>query len=429
MKRFFGLLVLHYLRFFARIALRRHNPKVVGITGSVGKTSARNAIYAVLKDHFSVKMIEKGNSESGIPLGILGLAPENYSFLDWSRLIILTPFGINYLEGTEYLILEMGVDEPESPKNMDYLLTIVEPEIAVFLNVHPVHIMQFKAVERIANEKVKIISKNNNCEIGIYNNDNFYTKLEIAKLKNKKLISFGKDRNNNLSYGHYEVSLQGTKFEFAYENEKIKLNIKKYVLPREYFEALSSAILVGKYLRLNTKQIVNGLTKNFTLPKSRGSIFQGINNSVIIDSSYNASRASVLAYLRLAEELKRKTKRSLAFLFGDMRELGEEERREHEEIAKHLVEIDRLFLVGPLTKKFILPKFNPPAGGAKWFANSISAGKYLKENLPKNSLILVKGSQNTIFLEEAIKSLLKNKNDKDKLCRQSDYWLRMKKVS
>lgn len=424
MKRFFGLPILYYLRFFAKLALKKHNPRIIGITGSVGKTSARNAVYAVLQDYFKTKMIKKGNSESGIPLGILGLAPINYSFFDWVRLIILAPFGINYLKGIACLIVEMGVDEPESPKNMDYLLTIVKPEIAILLNVHPVHIMQFKTIERIAAEKVKIISKNSNCEIGIYNNDNFYTKLEIAKLKNKRLSGFGKEKNNDLSYGDYEVSLQGTKFDFLYKNEKIRLSIKNYVLPKEYFEAFSSAVLVGKHLGLSGRRIADSLSKNFILPKSRGSIFQGVKNTVIIDSSYNASRVSVLAYLGLATELKKKTKRPFALLFGDMRELGEEEKREHEEIARHLVEVDRLFLVGPLTKKFILPKFKQ----AKWFDNSISAGIYLKENLAKDSLLLVKGSQNTIFLEEAIKPLLKNKSDEKKLCRQSDFWFKKKGI-
>jgi UDP-N-acetylmuramyl pentapeptide synthase len=184
----------------------------------------------------------------------------------------------------------------------------------------------------------------------------------------------------------------------------------------------------------------------------------GINNAKIIDSSYNASKSAVIAFLEMMRELKKQTKRPIAFVFGDMRELGDEAKIEHEAVAQKLRGIvDYLYLVGPLTREFVLPHVdlhttdvalndsdeskkkennttikqnnNSELKEVRWFANAKYAGEYLKDNLPKNSLVLVKGSQNTIFLEETIKYILANKDDVKKLTRQSSFWMKTKNTT
>ena len=172
-------IVLYYLRFFARVALYLNKPHVIGITGSAGKSSTRDTIYGMLKDYFPTKMLQKGNSEIGIPLGILGLSIKDNSVSEWLLHLIQAPFGIRYLKAVQYLVVEMGIDEPTSPKNMEFLLSVLDPEIAIFLNVHPVHTLQFQRaltakeleetasdpkkreeaiVKKIAEEKGKIIT-------------------------------------------------------------------------------------------------------------------------------------------------------------------------------------------------------------------------------------------------------------------------------
>lgn len=455
-------IVLVYLRFFAKLSLKLHKPTVIGITGSVGKSSTRNLIYAVLEDHFPTKMISKGNSETGIPLGILGLIPKNYSYFDWIRLLVLSPFGLNYLSKTKYLILEMGIDEPYPPKNMQYLLSIVKPTISVFLNVHPVHTMQFeKSITNILNtkklnteeklklllikiseEKGKIITNNNKCEIAIYNSNNLYINDLISKFKknnSNKLIkfsSFGIEKSDDIIFKNFTADLKGSEFSFfsKKQSKDILINFKNYLLPEAYREGIASAILVGQVTGLNLREIQNSIISNLILPKSRATLFDGINNSFIIDSSYNSSKASTLSFLDLLKTLKNKYQdKPIVFLMGDMRELGENAKTEHEEVYLRLNEIvDYLFCVGPLTKEFIIDNEKNKNGKLnlkeiQWFTNSVQAGSYLKKNLPKNSIILVKGSQNTIFLEEAVKFILKNNEDKNKLCRQEDFWKKEKK--
>lgn len=433
--------VLYYLRFFAKLALFLHRPKIVGITGSVGKSSTRNAVFSMMKDYFKVKIIKEGNSETGIPLGILGIDPGHYRLIDWIKTMILAPFRLDNIKNIEYLIVEMGIDSPDPPKNMDYLLTIVKPDISVVLNAYPVHTMQFDKlykdenekkrleliVKRITEEKLKIITKAKP-NIGIFNELILFYPTGV---RGTKLIKFGKSSQAEIRYLDYQVSLEKTTFKYflTKDNKVIEIVIKNFVLPKAYQEVFAATIAVGKSLGLTDKQIIKGISNNFNLPPGRASIFNGINSSIIIDSSYNASRAPVLTFLDLAKDLSKKEKRPLILLLGDMRELGKEEKLEHETVAKKIVDIkpQQILLVGPNTKKYIIPKLTNLFKEIRHFKNSIEAGEFLRKQLPYRAIILVKGSQNEIFLEEAIKKILKNKTDIKKLCRQNNFWINKKK--
>lgn len=443
---------LGYLRILARIALYLHKPTVIGITGSVGKSSERDIVYAMLKDYYKARVIEKGNSETGIPLGILGLSVTGYGMLDWFTMLLKAPIGLFYLAHTTHLVIEMGVDEPTSPKNMQYLLTIVKPTISIFLNVHPVHTQQFEKAlthevlldtatdpnkrlayikRAIAHEKGKIITTSG-CRVGIYNANDLFIKREIEQvdIPATTLATFGTSDTNTVQYGTYKSQITGTFFTFYVNGENGKeslaIQIQGAILPKEYQEIIAASIAVGKSLKLTNLQISKAIQKNFTVPKGRASILQGIKDSIIIDSSYNASSTSVLAFLKMAAELKRETKRELVFLFGDMRELGEEAAHEHEAVAHEIIKcVDYLYCVGPLTKNYVLPIVENKIPTSH-FQSAKEAGSYLGKNLPARAIVLVKGSQNTIYLEEAVKYMLKNENDKNRLCRQEAYWLKIK---
>jgi UDP-N-acetylmuramyl pentapeptide synthase len=449
MKQFLQQRVLSYLRFWARKALAKHHPVIIGIAGSVGKSSTRNALEAILKDHFPT--VSVGNSETGIPLGILGMKPEDYTKIDWAKMLVRAPFSLNFLKGTKYLIAEMGIDDPFPPKNMGYLLTILKPDIAISLNVSATHTMQFEkalpkkeytekerleaAIKKIAEEDTKIITQSD-CKTGICNADDENIMATIKQSNNdsnQDLLTFGSKSSNAISYGLYKVSLQGTSFQFYLKDQESKdltLTLAHHLLPREYREVFAAAILAALQTGLHLEQIKGSLEQNYTLPKGRSSLFHGINDTVIIDSTYNASKVAVEAFLELVDTIKKETKRPVVFLFGDMRELGAESKIEHEAVAQKLLGIvDYLYLVGPQTREFILPVVQQQEERLKeirWFDTSMRAGDYLKDNLPKNAIVLAKGSQNTIFLEEAVKQILADKKDSRNLCRQDAFWMKVK---
>lgn len=472
MKIILNTTILSYLRLLARQSLEKHNPTIIGVAGSVGKSSTRNAIEAILKDHFLTKSV--GNSETGIPLGILGMHPSDYTKLNWAKMILKAPFNINHLKGTKYLIAEMGIDEPDPPKNMEYLLTILKPDIAISLNVSATHSQQFdktvpntsreagsrsagqfdktvtknshdlsekerleKVIKNIAKEDTKIITRSD-CKIGIYNADDEDISEEIETFRKKnpptKLLTFGTKNKNPVSYGIYSVDMEGSYFQLYIQldgkNEELKLKFKDFIIPEVYREVFAATILVGLEVGLTLEQIKTSLQNNFTLPKGRSSIFKGINESIIVDSTYNASKQSIFAFLDLVDKLENKTDRPTVFVFGDMRELGKESKIEHEEVAKRIVgSIDYLYLVGPQTMEYVLPIVQQQETKFKeirWFDSASRVGDYLKDNMPKNAIALFKGSQNTIFLEEAIKKVLEDKKDKTELTRQSGFWLKTK---
>lgn len=444
MKKYFITFILFYLKLFAKIALLIHKPYTIGIAGSVGKSSTRNAIYAIIKSEFRTLLVSQ-NSESGIPLGILGIKASGYDVVSWIKMLTIAPFKIFNTKTYSHLIVEMGIDDPEPPKNMEYLLSIIKPDIAISLNIAGPHLAQFEktlsdapsntiadpekrrnfVLDKMAYEDTKIIT-GSNCKVAIYNSDDKFIPKYIKSKQNQELLTFGKSAKNTVSYLSYQVSLNGTKFEFKTENKTIKLEFKNLLLPLEYEETFAAAILCAKAIGLSNDNIKHNIEKNFVLPKSRASMFEGINNSVIIDSSYNAPKKAVLAFLNMVKVLKKQTKRPVVFLFGDMRELGDESEIEHDEVSDSLKGVvDELYCVGELTRTFVIPKVKNTVK-SKHFLNSYEAGKFLKDNLTNKSIVLVKGSQNTIYLEEAIKFILKNKADEKDLTRQNPYWKKVK---
>ncbi|MDD3998588.1 MAG: Mur ligase family protein [Candidatus Shapirobacteria bacterium] len=393
MKQKISLLFLKYLRFFARLQLAKINlinPKliIVGITGSAGKTSTLLAAEAALKPNFRVKTNYGGNSESGIPLNILGFKNPDFSLFSWLIVALLTPFKLltNWKIYDVYLV-EMGIDSAQSPKNMSYLLSIVKPDIGVFLNVTPVHLENFSSLDQIAEEKAKLI---NNTQIAIINKSDALVKKYS---KNKHTISI----------------------------KPVKIDIPNFVLPSIYDISLGAALAIANYFKINNSSSINNIKNNFHLPPGRSSVLKGINNSTIIDSSYNSSPLSATEMLNfLASYPSPKIT-----LLGDMRELGAVSKISHQNLYKTaLNSADTIISIGPLTSRFFGSK-------AKKFMYWWQASDYLKNNLPQNATILVKGSQNTIFLEELIKELiptnkLKHYLSNDLICRQSKYWLKTK---
>lgn len=435
MKQKIVLLILRYFHFFAKLQLLKNKPLIIGITGSAGKTSTRDAIIAVISNTRKVKVSYGANSESGIPLNILGLSPKKFSLTEWFYLILMCPIKlITNWEKYDIYIVEMGIDSPDSPKNMEYLLTIIKPNIGVFLNAAPMHSEPFdylvetdnpeqravQITQLITNEKGKIVTTLDKNQTAILNIDQKELEILIPQIQ-AKLTSFGTKSSSTIQINTYNLTTTSTNFSFTINKEKLELQFKSLLLPKHFGYTFAAAIGVGISLGISPSQIKKNLEKNFKLPPGRATLIEGINNSVIIDSSYNSSTKPTIDMLDLLHKMP--GNRKIALL-GDMRELGIVSGIEHEKIARKASEIcDVVLLVGPQMKQFSLPIIENTKTQVHWFKNAYQASDFLKNNLKKNDVLLVKASQNTLLFEIAVENLMAHRELANQLLpRRGSFW-------
>jgi UDP-N-acetylmuramoyl-tripeptide--D-alanyl-D-alanine ligase len=441
MKKFFGSIVLFYLRILAKIRLKRVDPIIVGLTGSVGKTSLRDAVVLALSSKYKVKKSEKANSESGIPLDILDLHMKSYSFFDWLRVCILSPFRAIF-GNAEYdvYVVEMGVDSPFPPKNMNYLLKIVKPQIGVLLNVSAVHSEAYDSLvpeeirgkqrlneilKLIATEKGKLLESLPKDGYAVANIDNPYVQEVLTKTRAQK-VTFGEKEESYIKIEAVDQVKNIFRVKLLIDDKSYSISVSDTYLSQSYGYNFAAAVAVARSLGIKVEHAVKSL-ENYNLPPGRMSVFEGVKNSIILDSSYNASKLSMLEAFDLAKKLSQGVKSTVILALGDMREMGDEAQMEHEEIAGEAIKIaDRMVLVGNMMKKYFIPrveKLGFPMHKIYHFNTSREAGDFIKSNLLKEGdVVLAKGSQNTIFMENIVENLLKNNADKTKLCRRGKYW-------
>lgn len=435
---------LFYLRWGGKIQLAKIRPKIVALTGSMGKTSLCNAVVAILATKYKVKKSVKANSETGIPLDLLDLHPASYSVTEWIKLAFLVPLQLllNWQKYDIYVV-ELGVDDPLPPKNMEYLLGFIKPNLSIFLNVGLVHAEQFEKIlpqeqicqqgkqqlllEAIAKEKGKIVTTLSGTKVAVVNRDDPYV-WQQAQKSHARIVSFGKSQESDLKIIEMQPQFKNnqhlrphdlaTVFKFAYKGKTYQLKLPVLV-PEYYAWTFAAAQLAGIELGMTLDEVGRALEKNFTLPEGRMSVFTGIKESLLIDSSYNASKVPTLGILELLTKIPKKPK---IVVLGDMRELGSVAGQEHQEVGKKILSVaDEVVLIGPLTKKHVLPIISGKKP-VNWFAHSFQAGKYLRTHLKRGALVLIKGSQNNIFTEVVVEALLVNKKDKKFLCRREQFW-------
>lgn len=425
-KKIFSIGILNYLRYFAKLQLKK-NPKatLIGITGSSGKTSTRLGVVHVLKTRGLVKSSIHANSQSGISLNILGLTPKNYSIIDWFRLIILAPYQyFTFNEHFDFYVCEMGIDGPSIPNNMSYLLSIFKPNVGVVLNAGLSHAFAFdhlvkdnspkrrpeKLVKLIAKEKMQLVKNISKHGVAIINVD----QKELANEKHDikaRLITYGKSMKADLQIlGHYKYLYQGTKYQMSPLD----------VYPESYEYTFAAVISVCAALAI-PPSISIPILSTYRAAPGRLRIFTGLNQTTLIDSSYNASPSSMKENLIFLKKIAG-SKKKIAVL-GDMRELGSATKSIHKELAHWIMQnADEVVLFGSYVKEYTLPLLESSRFNVHHFAKMAELIKYLRFVAKPHAHILFKGSQNTIFLERAIEAMLANKNDIPLLCRRGPFW-------
>ena len=211
-------------------------------------------------------------------------------------------------------------------------------------------------------------------------------------------------------------------FKFLDENYTFKLD---YPLPEYYAMTIIFALALSFAAGVGVRQSIEILENDFKIPAGRFSIFNGIKGSKVIDSSYNSSLEPAVGVLQLANKIA-DGRRTIGIL-GDMRELGSISKIQHEELGKVIVKnLDFAVLIGGEMKKYVIPVLESKKFEYQHYDNFRQSKEYIKDLVRRNDLIIVKGSQNYLFLERAVEILLKDKSDSRFLARRGAFWDRQR---
>lgn len=431
MKEIFKKIIVFILIKEAQIVLRKYKPKIIAVTGSVGKTSTKDAIFSVLKEFFYVRKSEKSyNSEIGLPLTILGISNGWNNPFVWF-LNILNGFWLIIWRHKypEWLVLEVGVGKPGDMKRTASWLST---DIVIFtaMGNTPVHVEFFKSKDHLIEEKSGLIQTLKKDGILILNKDDEIVYNLKDKTKNQ-ILTYGFDNNADI-FGHQEnivykndeknLSSFGTSFRVDIEGKSLPVLLEG-VFGKNHIYATLAVFSVCALLKLNLLKAID-ILKNFDVTPGRMRFLLGINDTMIIDDSYNASPYAMEAGLNTLQKLKIQGRK--IGVLGDMLELGQHTNDAHEKIGNLAGSfLDYLFVVGPRSefiKKGAI-ETGMKESKIKYFSNSKDAGEELKNFIKKGDMVLIKGSQG-MRMERAVEAiLLDQKNKKNLLVRQDKEWL------
>lgn len=347
----------------ARFWRRKLKVEVIGITGSVGKSTTKELTADVLSQRFRT-LKNKGslNNEIGLPLTILGLS-----------------------EGHERAVLEMGF---YIPGEIALLCDIAIPRIGVITNVGTVHAERAGTIDDIARGKAELVESLPESGVAILNYDDPLVK-RMEDLTNAKVFFYGLSPKSDLwADGVEGLGLEGIRFRLHYKNEVIHLRVP--LIGRHSVHTVLRAAAVGIVEGLSWQEIVNGLRRAST--QLRLIAVRTESGALLLDDTYNASPESMIAALNLLDELDG---HKVAVL-GDMLELGRYERRGHEMVGIRAAEVvDELITIGERGRMIATAAHRAGLAGEviTELEDCDQVIKLLRYRLNENDVVLIKGSR------------------------------------
>lgn len=364
----------------------QHNPTIVGITGSVGKTSTKELAAAVLRQRYST-IWSKGNlnNEIGLPLTLLRLEAEH-----------------------QYAVLEMGF---YVEGEIAHLCQLARPQIGIITNIGPIHLERAGSMEAIFRGKAELIQALPPTGHAILNWDDAWVQ-KMARLSQAPIFSYGLSPDADLWADQIQsAGLEGIRFRFHYRRSSNKtetLHVHLPLLGRHSVHTALRAAALGLVSELTWEEIIRGLQD--INAQVRIEITPGVHHSTIIDDTYNASPPSSIAALNLLSDLKG---RRIAVL-GDMLELGSYEETGHRLVGRKAADVaDILLTVGPrarwIADEAIVGGLE--ASRVHYFDKLEDALAALQQLIQPGDQILIKGSR-AIGMEKLVSALSAPRDDR-----------------
>lgn len=347
--------------------------RIIGITGSNGKTTTKDLLHSILGQKYKVqKTIGNLNNEIGVPKTILNLA-----------------------EDTEIGIIELGTD---NFGDISLTSNIAKPNIATILNIGDSHLHNLKSKEGIAKAKMEIVEGLTRDGTFIYNLDDPILKKEVPNFKvNQEVKTFGTDKDADFTIERLESTPTGVSFKHEEEVYKVPL------LGDHQIYNAGFAVMVAKMFGLSKEEIDMGL-RNVTASQNRSSLIE-LNGFDILDDSYKSNPQSLLTGLNTTYMLG--GYKNKIVVLADMLELGENESKLHYEVGEKIDpnEINYCLFYGPLSKNMYEAALtNFPKSRVFYFESKAEICDKLKQLITKSSLVFVKGSHG-MHMEEVIECI------------------------
>lgn len=409
---------------FVRDYLKKHKDiKLIVIAGSVGKTSTKIAIASVLSEKFRVR-VHGGNhnSELSAPLAILGIAfPDNIrSLSSWVRVFKEAKQKIKEPTNVDIIVQELGTDRIGQIEAFGKYLN---PDIAVVTAVSAEHMEYFISLDNVAREELAVV---NYSKTALINCDDVSTDF-LKYVKNPNITYYGTSESAN-----YRFKLQSYNFQEGYKgiysapeiSEPFEASIK--LLGDHTIRSAIAAGAIAAKLGMSQEEIVSGLSRIKTVP-GRMNILHGAENTIIIDDTYNSSPLAAASAL---DTLCRLIVPSRIAVLGSMNELGATSEEEHKKLGE-LCDPNKLewvITVGENAEKYLAPAAKARGCQVKVCKNALEAGAFVRSVLKPKTVILFKGSEGSIYLEEAVKVVLHKTSDEMYLVRQTADWIKRKNV-
>ena len=439
MKPLFKKIITNILIIEAQMVLKKYRPSIIAVTGSIGKTSTKDAIYAVLAERSFVRKSDKSfNSDIGVPLTILGCPNAWNDPLRWLANLfdglLLILFTSDY---PDWLVLEVGADRPGDIRNMAQWLPV---DIAVITHIPevPVHVEYFSSPEEVVEEKAALIRVlKPSGTLVLYADDPRVLAL-AERAKESRVITYGfaesaevRGSGTEIAYAdpatHPSCTPVGMRAQVRIKDvdgtEQSAVFVDGTLGPQAIIPFLAAAA-VGMAVGTPLSDAVASFQKHHEAPRGRMRVLAGMRGSVLIDDTYNASPAPVIAALETLRELKVRGKK-IAVL-GDMMELGKYSATAHRKVGALAAEVaDELFTVGIRMRDAAQAALDAGMSDDNifQFERAEQVGSELARRLNDGDCVLLKGSQ-SVRLERTLALTLKDPLQAENLLvRQEEEWL------
>lgn len=419
------------LTWSAKRVLQKQKPIIIAVTGSVGKTSTKEALALVLKTKLNVRATKKNlNTEVGVPLVVLGLENPEHSILGWIEALMKAILMATVMPEAEYpthLLLEYGLDRPGDIK---HLCELAPPTVGVVTAITHVHVSNFPSFDALIAEKAELVKALPSNGLAVLNTDDPIVR-KMAKQTQAPVVYYGFGDDAEISASDVSLvtglpSVMGFVVHDRAHGTSAPMQISDALGEHQVRDALA-AIAVGRYFGIDLATAAAALAE-YTPPPGRLKPLAGIKGTIILDDTYNAAPASTAAALEVLKAFYPADGGRRIAALGTMAELGSHTEEQHRHIGWKAAEVgvDLLLCAGEPARDIArgAREAGMPENQMVEVKDAEEAGRYLDKEIKTGDVILVKGSQ-SMRMERAVKDILAEpQRAGELLVRQSEDWLK-----